>query len=136
MDNLKDKILMLFVSISLFGCISHDVKEAEKMVGFAVSKQIKYETKTEYWNDFNGEGFKIIVYKIKNLDYFIQHIKTDKFNEFDFNDTNNPFAKSEIAAFITNGKGYYITLSKEQVYYKAVVIDLFNKQLIYYYVSM
>jgi hypothetical protein len=126
---------MLLVSMFLLGCSSHDVKETEKMIGFAVPGKIKYEKKIEQWDNFHGDGFKVIVYKIKDLDYFIQHIKVDKFNEIDFNDPNNPFAKSEIVPFVTNGKGFYISVLTDQED-KSVVIDLTNQKLIYYLILM
>jgi hypothetical protein len=134
MDN-KNKILMLLVSMFLFGCSSHNVKEIEKMIGFAVYGKIKYETKTEQWDNFHGDGFKVIVYKIKDLDYFIQHIKADKFNKFDFNDPNNPLVDWDVMPFITNGKGFYISVFTDREY-RLIVIDLINQKLIYNYVSM
>ena len=57
------------------------------MIRFAVSNKLKYETKTEGWNNFNDDGFKAIAIKMKSLDYFIQHIKADRFNKFDSNGT-------------------------------------------------
>jgi hypothetical protein len=134
MDN-RNKILILLTSIFFAGCCYNFEKEIEKMIGFSVSGKIKYETKTEQWDGFQGNGFRVIVYKIKDLNYFIQHIKVDKFNEVDFNNPNNPFAKSEILPFVINGKGFYVSVYTDQKY-ELVIIDLTNQKLIYHYVFM
>ena len=138
MDNLKDKIVIFtfsIFSIFLSGCDNHDIKEAEKLSGLNLNNKVKFEKKKEQWNNFNGNGFKILVYNITDINYFNNHKNNKNITEFDFCDRNNPFANSEITEFINNGKGYYYSFFSEQES-KILVVDMKNGKMIYYYTSM
>lgn len=136
MDNLKGKIIGLIFSLLFFGCgNNHDIKEAEKIIGFKLSSKVKFEKKKEHWNDFNGNGFKILIYGFSDVNYFTVLNNSKKFNEFDFSNTDNPFSNSEVTEFIKGGQGFYKSINNEQES-KSVIIDLENKKVIYYYISM
>lgn len=102
---------------------------------FGLLNKVKFENKKEFWNDFNGNGFKILIFRFSDVDYFTVFYNSKKFEKFDFNDVDNPFSNSEITEFILGGHGFYKTIRNKQESV-TVIIDLKNRKLIYYYISM
>jgi len=131
---LRNKIWVLVASIFLLGC-THYIKDAEELSGLNLKGKVKFEKKKEYWDNWQGNGFRALVYNITDINYFNSHKNDKGAQEFDFSDKNNPFANSIITEFINNGKGYYYSLDSKQKE-TALVVDLKNRKMVYYYIFM
>ncbi|TAM92958.1 MAG: hypothetical protein EPN39_21210 [Chitinophagaceae bacterium] len=91
-------------------------------------------SKSEHWNNFNGDGYRVEVYKILDPEYFKRKFN-DNFKVFDFRKKDNPLKNTNYSEYIENGAGFYKSLwNKDEI--KTVVIDTVNNKFLYYYCSM
>lgn len=136
MDTQIGKLIFFAFLIFLFGCSNPDIKKIESLTGLRINKQISKQDEIHQWNDFNGNGHKIIVYKIN--DKYIKEVYDSLSNRGFQPYTQNKdksgevFSNSEIAPYIKNSNGLFKTEWIEDEI-TTIVIDSTNSKLIYYY---
>ena len=71
MDIQKDRFmrhLTLFILCFIFiACERASLKRAENLLNFSLNNSVCFLQKHEYWNDFNGNGFRVEVYNILDI---------------------------------------------------------------------
>ena len=62
--------LTLFILCFIFiACERASLKRAENLLNFSLNNSVCFLQKHEYWNDFNGNGFRVEVYNILDMNY-------------------------------------------------------------------
>lgn len=73
MDIQKDRFmrhLTLFILCFIFiACERASLKRAENLLNFSLNNSVCFLQKHEYWDDFNGNGFRVEVYNILDMNY-------------------------------------------------------------------
>lgn len=116
-------------------CTNNHLSDAEKIVGYSLKGKVEFLNKDEKWNDFNGNGYRVEVYKILDTTYFINKPIKEGFKSFDFNKTDNPLNNTDYSEFIENGAGVYKTVwIGDDI--KIIVVDTVNNKFLYYYSYM
>ena len=71
MDIQKDRFMrnltLLFLCFIFIACERPSLKRAENLLNFSLNNSVSFLQKHEYWNDFNGNGFRIEVYNIREF---------------------------------------------------------------------
>lgn len=123
---------LLFLLFIFSSCRRYNMERIEDTFSLTLNGKIKYENIEEQWNDFNGDGYKIIIFKIDNSEQaqlIDDAIKAD-FIKIPYEDLKSNFNTTELKYFecnvYTNTK--YMTNQTERI-----TIDSCNNLLIYYY---
>lgn len=66
MEAVKGSIYILSLLTFLFGCKRYNTSELEDFFHLPLSDKIEFLKVDEQWNDFNGDGEKVVVFKIKS----------------------------------------------------------------------
>src|SRR5690554_4345320 len=128
-------ITVLIVSLMFTSCINKHLKDVEDIFGYSLKDKIEYLSKDEKWNDFNGNGFRVEIYEIIDLNYFKDKSLYKNFKSFNFKDNNNPLGNTDYSKYIQNGSGYYKTIWFENKI-KTIVVDTTNNKFLFYYSLM
>ena|SRR5690554_542268 len=128
-------ITALIISFMFASCTNNHLSDAEKIVGYSLKGKVEFLNKDEKWNDFNGNGYRVEVYKILQSSYFKERYTKEDFKSFDFKNIDNPLNNTDYSEFITNGAGFYKTVWIEDDI-ETVVIDTVNNKFLYYYSHM
>ena len=132
MDFRIDKYLLISIVLIFFACSSDKTKEIEDYSGIDLQNKITFVKDTSHWNNFNGNGFKVLIYEIKNdnLNEIIQSAKQLKYKNLKSYDSE--FSNFDITPYIKASQGLFKTewLDNE---IKTIVLDTVNSKLIYYY---
>lgn len=129
----KNLFGVIIFAVIILGC-SYDIKSAEEFSGIKLKNNVIIKKDTSYWNDFNGNGFKYVVFEPKDEQSFkliINNAKSLNFKKFNANQYPDP----ELRQLLKNGKGYF-KFEWHNNETKTFVIDTVNKKIIYYYVVM
>lgn len=134
MDTLTDNKIYLIVAIMMFfsSCQNKSVTIMESFTGMKLKDKISFDSKSEQWNDFNGNGHKVMIYKVKEgqLESIAKESRKKGFKDYDTNEENNHFSKSTLAPFIENSSGLYKT-KEENNEIHTVLIDMTNGKIFY-----
>lgn len=107
----------------------------ESITGVQLSNLLEKQDEVNQWNDFNGNGFKIVTYSIEKervLEVFTT-CKSKGFTAFGGNeDSSALYSNTELLPFIENSNGIYKTEWIENEI-TTVVIDTTNNKLFYFY---
>lgn len=118
--------------LSLLGCKRYDIDELEKLFNLPLKNKLEFVTVDEQWNDFNGDGEKVVLFKIDKTEakklYAIA--KAQGFKEINTNSTIENFTERELKYI--NGHVLYKTHYKEDEA-RRLVIDSLNAKVTYYY---
>jgi hypothetical protein len=132
-------LLIIFLSyacVLLFlSCQNKSVENIEKILGCSVEKKIVFDEKKEQWNDFNGDGYKIMTYTIKEHHFrsIVNTIESKGFNKYDGR-CDESLSKSEVYPIVKSGAGFYKRRNvNDEV--ETLFIDTINKKMIYHYVT-
>lgn len=135
---LKDKFIRLSVLLLLLyfvSCNNPEMTKMESVTGIQLSNCLKKQDEVYQWNDFNGNGYKIVTYSIENekvIDVF-NTSKSNGFIAFGVNQDNSAlYSNTELLPFIKNSNGIYITEWIENEI-TTIVIDTTNNKLFYFY---
>ncbi len=135
MDTLKDKTLIIVAILMFFtSCNNSKITEIETFSNLDLKGKITFKEKAEKWNDFNGNGYKVMIYSIEdnNLSELLKISKEIGFKKYNTNLNNNEFTNSELKPYIGESTGLYKTKWKDNEI-KTVIIDSTHRKLIYYY---
>ncbi|RRC96768.1 hypothetical protein EII32_11070 [Prevotella sp. OH937_COT-195] len=136
MDIRKDRFMRnftLFILCIIFiACERSSLKRAENVLNFPLNNSVCFLQEYEYWNDFNGNGFRIEVYNILDMNYIRNMSEKSHLKSFNCNKKNDELRNSEYSKFINNGAGFYKTIWKDDNI-ETVVIDTLNKKFLFYY---
>ncbi|PKL80003.1 MAG: hypothetical protein CVV25_06005 [Ignavibacteriae bacterium HGW-Ignavibacteriae-4] len=140
MDFLKDKFKLIFITsfLILVGCSNPNIKRIESISGIKLEEYLTKIEVIEQWNDFNGNGNKIIIYKIEKekVNFITNSLTLKGFNTFNMNnDSTDLFSNSELAPFLKNSEGVYKD-NWFQNEFTTIIIDTVNKKLIYFFTIM
>ena len=126
--------LSILLSIFLGSCARHNIEDIELICNFKVASKINYYSTFEHWNDFNGDGIKIITFNIisDDMSYFKQNGEKENFKIFNMLEKDCPFKDSVLAPYLSDGTGIYKSIFGKNEE-KTVIIDLKNKVFLYYY---
>lgn len=132
MDTLTGNKFYLIVAIMMFfsSCQDKSVSTMESFIGMKLKDKISFDSKSEQWNDFNGNGHKIMIYKVKEgqLELIAKESREKGFKDYDTNNENDYFSKSTLATFIENSNGLYKT-KEENNEVHTVLIDMTNGKI-------
>lgn len=107
----------------------------ESITGVHLSNLLEKQDEVNQWNDFNGNGYKIVTYSIEKervLEVF-NTCKLKGFSAFEVNqDSSALYSNTELLPFIKNSNGIYKTEWIENEI-TTVVIDTTNNKLFYFY---
>jgi len=113
-------------------CENKNLSDAEKFFGDSLIEKVEYLSSDEKWNDFNGNGFKVDVYEIIDLNYIKDKSVDKNFKTFNFNENINPLDNTDYSKYIENGSGFYKTIwLKNEI--KTIIVDTTNNKFLYYY---
>jgi hypothetical protein len=134
MDTLADNRIFLILAFMLFfsACQNKSVTIMESFIGMKLKDKISFDSKSEQWNDFNGNGHKVLIYNIKegHLKSIAKESRERGFLNYDTNEENNHFSKSTLSPFIENSIGLYKTKEvKNEIH--TVLIDMTNGKIFY-----
>src|SRR5699024_2984928 len=93
-------IFLMLCPMFLFSCKENHLSQAEKIFGYPLKGKVEYLSKNEKWNNFNGNGYKVEVYKILDLEYFKNKFKDSEFKKFDFKLKGNPLSNTNYSEYI------------------------------------
>ncbi|WP_417354154.1 hypothetical protein [Flavobacterium sp.] len=125
-------ITVLIISLMFSSCVNKNLSDAEKFFGDSLIEKVEYLSSDEKWNDFNGNGFKVDVYEIIDLNYIKGKSVDKNFKTFNFNENINPLDNTDYSKYIENGSGFYKTIWLENEI-KTIVVDTTNNKFLYYY---
>lgn len=128
-------ITVLIISLMFSSCVNKNLSDAEKFFGDSLRDKVEYLSSDEKWNDFNGNGFRVDIYEIKDLNYFKDKLIDKNFKTFNFNENNNPIDNTDYSKYIENGSGFYKTSWLENEI-KTIVVNTTNNKFLYYYSLM
>jgi hypothetical protein len=126
------RALILFLVFIFSGCKRYNMERIEDIFSLTLNGKIKYEKIEEQWNDFNGDGYKIINFKIDKSEQaqLIDEAIKAGFVKIPYEDLKSNFNTAELKYLecdvYTNTK--YMTNQTERI-----TIDSCNNLLIYYY---
>lgn len=128
-------IFIMACALLFLSCQNKSIENIEKIIGCSVEKKIVFDKKTEQWNDFNGDGGKIMTYTIKEHHFrsIVNTIESRGFNKYDGR-YDESFRKSEVYPNIKSGAGFYKCRNIDDVI-EILFIDTINKKMIYHYVT-
>ena len=136
MDIQKDRfmrnITLLILCLIFIDCERPSLKRAENLLNFSLNNSVSFLQKHEYWNDFNGNGFRIEVYNILDMNYIRNMSEKSHLKSFNCNKKYDAIRNSECGKFINNGAGFYKTIWKGDNI-ETVVIDTLNKKFLFCY---
>ena len=116
MDIQKDRFMrnltLLFLCFIFIACERPSLKRAENLLNFSLNNSVSFLQKHEYWNDFNGNGFRIEVYDILDMNYIKNMFEKSHLKSFNYNKKYDAIRNSECGKFINNGAGFYKTIWK------------------------
>lgn len=125
-------ITVLIISLMFSSCENKNLSDAEKFFGDSLIEKVEYLSSDEKWNDFNGNGFKVDVYEIIDLNYIKDKSVDKNFKTFNFNENINPLDNTDYSKYIENGSGFYKTIwLKNEI--KTIIVDTTNNKFLYYY---
>ena len=132
MDILKGNLVILILLFSLSGCKRYDTDEIEKFFNLPLKDNLEFVTVDEQWNDFNGDGEKVVLFKIDKTEAKKLYIiaKAQGFKEINTNSATENFTKRELKYI--NGNVLYKTHFKENEV-RTLVIDSLNGKVTFYY---
>lgn len=113
-------------------CVNKNLSDVEKFFGDSLIDKVEYLSSDEKWNDFNGNGFKVDVYEIIDLNYIKDKSVDKNFKTFNFNESKSPLNNTDYSKYIENGSGFYKTIWLENEI-KTIVVDTTNNKFLYYY---
>ncbi|WP_417369485.1 hypothetical protein [Flavobacterium beibuense] len=125
-------ITVLMISLMFSSCVNKNLSDAEKFFGDSLIDKVEYLSSDEKWSDFNGNGFKVDVYEIIDLNYIKDKSADKNFKTFNFNENINPLDNTDYSKYIENGSGFYKTIWLENEI-KTIVVDTTNNKFLYYY---
>lgn len=125
-------ITVLIISLMFSSCENKNLSDVEKFFGDSLIDKVEYLSSDEKWNDFNGNGFKVDVYEIIDLNYIKDKSVYKNFKTFNFNESKNPLNNTDYSKYIENGSGFYKTIWLENEI-KTIVVDTTNNKFLYYY---
>lgn len=136
MDFLKDNILK-FLILPLFfisGCFNPQIERIEIITGLDLSEYLTKQDERNQWNDFNGDGYKVILYKIDNyiIEELVASARNKKFKYYDEDDyeSSSFLSNSKFTTLLNNSKGFYKTIwGNNEI--ETVIIDTTDNKLIY-----
>ena len=116
------------------GCAGSSVKYVENSSGLKLKGKINLEKKTEHWNEFNGNGYRLMVYKVDSI--YLNQISMDakalNFIDYDISEGVNPFGDLLVDTILNMGNGSYkITWNDNEI--TIIVVDQKNMKIICYY---
>ncbi|MBF1418245.1 hypothetical protein [Prevotella histicola] len=136
MDIQKDRFMrnltLLFLCFIFIACERPSLKRAENLLNFSLNNSVSFLQKHEYWNNFNGNGFRIEVYNILDMNYIRNMSEKSHLKSFNYNKKYDAIRNSECGKFINNGAGFYKTIWKGDNI-ETVVIDTLNKKFLFCY---
>lgn len=99
MDIQKDRFmrhLTLFILCFIFiACERASLKRAENLLNFSLNNSVCFLQKHEYWNDFNGNGFRVEVYNILDMNYIRNMSEKSHLKSFNCNKKYDTIRNSE-----------------------------------------
>ncbi len=130
----KNNFLIIIILLLIGTSCNPTISDMENIVGMKLKDKISFQKKEEQWIPFNGDGYKIMIYKIKEneLKTIIEKSKENGFDCYEADSLDN-FSNSYIYPFIEHSKGYYKIICIEDEI-KTVFIDSTHSRLIYYLV--
>lgn len=132
---LKDRIIgLILILMFTVGCAGSSVKYVENSSGLKLKGKINLEKKTEHWNEFNGNGYRLMVYKVDSI--YLNQISMDakalNFIDYDISEGVNPFGDLLVDTILNMGNGSYkITWNDNEI--TIIVVDQKNMKIICYY---
>lgn len=132
MDTLKGNLAILILLFSLSGCKRYNTDEIEKYFNLPLNENLEFVTIDEQWNDFNGDGEKVVLFKTdkEQAQKLYDIAKSQGFKEVNTNSATENFTKRELKHI--NGNVLYKTLFIENEV-MTLVIDTLNGKVSYYY---
>lgn len=120
--------MMLF----FLSCNDRNVSSIEAIIGLDLRHKVSFEEKWEEWVDLNGNGQKIIVYKIEghHLQTVIDEARKNGFEEYNYDDLDFSSNRKRLSTYIENSMGVYKTFLKNNEV-KTVLIDSTHSKLVY-----
>lgn len=129
-----NKVYLMVVAMIMFfsSCQNKSLATVESFIGIKLKDKVSFESKSEQWNDFNGNGHKVMIYKINEgqLQSIVEESRKMGFKEYNTNNENDYFSKSTLAPFITESNGLYKT-QEENNEVHTVLIDMTNGKVYY-----
>lgn len=103
-------VLMSFLGISC----TNPISEMEKLVGMPMKEALTPIAEEEQWNEFNGDGYKIKVYRVKRdyLKRYYTAFESKGFNEYD----PASWKQSEMYRHIKGSHGLYKRFTNNNEY--------------------
>jgi|GEM_PF-2135296 hypothetical protein len=133
-NNLMKKILIFLILFSLVSCRNSTIEDVEEYGQLRLDENTKCLTEIKEWNDYNGNGYEIIVFKIEKNDV-INLTSTLKSKEYVYYNTLQselPFKETELGKLLINSSGYYL-IKKLENEERIIVVDFENNKLYYSY---
>jgi hypothetical protein len=119
---------------SLVSCRNSTIEDVEEYGQLRLDENTKCLTEIKEWNDYNGNGYEIIVFKIEKNDV-INLTSTLKSKEYVYYNTLQselPFKETELGKLLINSSGYYL-IKKLENEERIIVVDFENNKLYYSY---
>lgn len=130
------QLIILSLCLIMSGCTSNHLRNVEETLNSPLKDKVEYiGIVEEQWDDFHGDGYRIEVYKILDVDYINELAKNNYLKKFDTGNDNDVFNNTHLAKHIINRAGYYRDIENaEHNEQRTIVIDTVNNQLIYSYI--
>jgi len=135
MDIQTDKIVGLLIILLLTcGCSNQNIGYMENSYELDLKRKVSIEQKHECWNEFNGNGYKLIQYKIKAnyLEQITENAMLLEFEDFDMSKGKNPFNGLKVDTLLRCRKGFYKSIWKDDEI-SIVAIDPTAEILVFYF---
>lgn len=132
MDTLIGNIAILIFLFSLSACKQYNTDEIEKYFNLTLSENLDFVTVDEQWNDFNGNGEKVVLFNINKEQVQKLYVlaKSQGFKEVNIDSVTEKFTKIELKHI--SGNVIYKTIFIENEV-RTLVIDTLNGKVSYYY---
>lgn len=108
----------------------YSIRTIETLMNVSIAKDVEFSLCEEQWTDFNGDGYRICVFDIKDTEALYSKIDTTQLERVS---QNKHELEREVHPYINGNTVYYYKVVDHKGDTDYVILDVETRKLIHFY---